>query len=173
MKKIRALSPLGLVIILGACSGTAGLLGGEKVEVASPGEGDLRPKDRPDPDAVAAARVEATGLGGAGISPAEATQVTATEVAAAAAPATGTERALGTTVATLGLLERDGFWLSTPLVSRETEGRVVYVANGSGANVTLIPNGAGAGAGSQLSLATMQALGISLAELAELQVFAK
>ena len=58
-------------------------------------------------------------------------------------------------------------------MTAEKTGRIVYQQSGVGANVILIPNGAEAGSGSQLSLAAMQALGIPLTELARLKVYAQ
>ena len=164
---------LCLGLALAGCAGNGLFQKGGGVEVRAPGSGDIRPKHRPDSDASSIVRRNGGGLNDGGLTVAEATRVSDAEVAAAVAPAAGDERTLGDTVATMGLLGRDGFWLSTPLVKSEIDGRVIYKATGAAANVTLIPNGASAGSGSQISIAAMQALGIPLTELAELKVFSK
>ena len=94
---------------------------------------------------------------------------TAEEKAAAAAPASG-GGLIGTTVASLGDATEGGFWLKTPLVDAPAKGRVVNPENGKSANVDLQPL-AGGGAGSQISLAAMQTLGLSVTDLPELEVW--
>jgi hypothetical protein len=84
--------------------------------------------------------------------------------AAAEAPAAGEGGLLGTTVASLGDASVPGFWIETPLVSREGPGRVVG-PDGTTISVTLRPSGGSAGSGSRLSLQAMQALGIALTSL--------
>ena len=91
--------------------------------------------------------------------------------AATARPQARPARDLGVTIVALGLLNRDGLWLRTPLVKDEVAGRVIYTKLGNSANLTLLPIAGEAGAGSQLSLAAMQVLGIPLTELAEVQVY--
>jgi hypothetical protein len=83
------------------------------------------------------------------------------------------EQDLGETIVALGLLDRGGLWLRTPLVATGVKGRVVYLKTGASANVLLLPLQGESGAGSQLSLAAMQVLGIPLAELAKVQVFVR
>ena len=78
---------------------------------------------------------------------------------------------LGVTIASLGSPADPGLWLKTPLVTRETRGRVVTASGGQLA-VTLRPIAGEATAGSRLSLEAMQALGLPLAELVELTVIA-
>ena len=98
---------------------------------------------------------------------------TTTEVersAAAAAPATTGERRLGSTVASLGDPSQPGFWVKTPLVQSETDGRIVNPANGKSAKVRLIPLG-GAGGGSQVSLPALQLIGVSLTDLPTIEVY--
>lgn len=90
---------------------------------------------------------------------------------AAAAPAGG-ERRLGTTIASLGDPSQPGFWVKTPLVQSETQGRIVNPANGKSAKVRLIPLGGAAGGGSQVSLPALQLLGVSLTDLPAIEVFA-
>lgn len=93
--------------------------------------------------------------------------------AALATGNTGGERQLGRTIASLGAVGEQGFWLKTPMVLAETEGRIVWADNGNAVNVTLTPKPGEATAGSQISLAAMRALGIPLTALPELIVFAK
>ena len=81
-----------------------------------------------------------------------------------AAPPVTAERRLGTTVASLGDPSQPGFWVKTPLVQSETDGRIVNPANGKSAKVRLIPLG-GAGGGSQVSLPALQLIGVSLTDL--------
>ncbi len=97
---------------------------------------------------------------------------TAAEREAAKAPSGGGERSLGSTVASLGDPSSQGFWLETPLVDSETEGRVVYGKTGESANVTLRPIPGEPGAGSRISLAAMRVLGASLTDLPTLEVYA-
>ena len=94
---------------------------------------------------------------------------TAAEKAAAAKPFAGGGK-LGSTVASLGDATEGGFWIKTPLAKAPAKGRVVNPANGKSANVDLQPL-SGGGAGSQLSLAAMQALGLSLTDLPEVEVW--
>ncbi len=78
---------------------------------------------------------------------------------------------LGTTIASLGDPTVPGLWLETGLVSTETPGRVI-AENGQSVELTLRPSGGEASAGSRLSVAAMQALGLGLTDLAPLTVFA-
>lgn len=76
---------------------------------------------------------------------------------------------LGTTVAALGDPTQPGLWLRTPLVGTERPGVVRY--GGQSVAVTLVPlPDAAPGAGSQLSLQAMRALGAPLTELVEIGV---
>lgn len=79
---------------------------------------------------------------------------------------------LGRTVASLGDAAEPGMWLKTPLVSVRGPGRVSYPATGTSAEVTLIPISGPATAGSRMSLQAMQTLGLSLTDLAEIEVSA-
>lgn len=88
-------------------------------------------------------------------------------------PVARPEQDLGDTIVALGPLGRSGLWLRTPLVRSEVKGRVVYAKTGAAANVLLLPLKGVHGAGSQLSLAAMQVLGMPLAELAKIQVFVR
>ena len=77
--------------------------------------------------------------------------------------------ALGTTIAALGDPTQAGLWLRTPLVTTERPGVVRY--GGQSVAVTLVPlPDAAPGAGSQLSLQAMRALGAPLTELVEIRV---
>lgn len=78
---------------------------------------------------------------------------------------------LGLTIAALGDVAQQGFWLKTPLVKAEATGKVVWTDNGAGVSLTLLPLDAPVGSGSQLSLAAMRALEVPLTELPELRVF--
>lgn len=102
---------------------------------------------------------------------AEASKVSATALAAATKPVTRPEQDKGTTIASLGLLEREGFWLRTSLVKSEAKGRVVVEKSGASVNVMLLPSGAEAGSGSQLSIAAMQVLAIPITDLVQVRVF--
>ncbi|MBI6630134.1 hypothetical protein [Pontibaca salina] len=74
------------------------------------------------------------------------------------------------TVASLGDPGRAGMWLETPLVQKETPGRVRVVSSGVSASVTLIPIKGAATAGSRLSLAAMRGLDAPLGDLIQLEV---
>lgn len=125
---------------------------------------------RPYPPAPPPAATAATSvLQGGGQTVAALDTTTAAEKAAAAAPSTGGGK-LGRTVASLGDATEGGFWIKTPLVKAPAKGRVVNPANGKSANVDLQPL-SGGGAGSQLSLAAMQALGVSLTDLPDIEVW--
>lgn len=102
---------------------------------------------------------------------AELDRSSATERARAAAAPSGGEIRLGSTVASLGDPSQPGFWVKTPLVSAEASGRVVNPATGRSAKVRLIPLGGPASGGSQVSLPTLQMLGISLTDLPTLDVY--
>ncbi len=94
----------------------------------------------------------------------EAEKAAATNVSA---PASGL---LGETVASLGDPTKPGFWLKTPLVSEEREGRIER-EGGAVAQVTLLPLDGPDTGGSQISLSAMRALDISLTDLATLKVY--
>ena len=96
----------------------------------------------------------------------------ATPVAPAApADGGGSLTEIGTTVAALGLLDRSGFWIQTPLVTEEGPGELRDPATGRTVTVTLIPKAGPAGGGSQVSLATLSELGLDATALVTLQVF--
>ena len=124
-----------------------------------------QPKAPPPAASTAATSV----LQGGGQTVAALDTTTAAEKAAAAKPVAGGGK-LGSTVASLGDATEGGFWIKTPLAKAPAKGRVVNPANGKSANVDLQPL-SGGGAGSQLSLAAMQALGLSLTDLPEVDVW--
>ncbi|MTH76273.1 hypothetical protein GL286_00845 [Paracoccus aestuariivivens] len=96
---------------------------------------------------------------------------TQTEKAQAASTPQGGQRKLGTTIASLGDPSQPGFWIKTPLVTSETNGRIVNPATGKSANVTLIPLSGPASGGSQVSLPALQMLGVSLTDLPAIEVY--
>ena len=124
-----------------------------------------QPKAPPPAASTAATSV----LQGGGQTVAALDTTTAAEKAAAAKPVAGGGK-LGSTVASLGDATEGGFWIKTPLAKAPAKGRVVNPANGKSANVDLQPL-SGGGAGSQWSLAAMQALGLSLTDLPEVEVW--
>ncbi|PCH94122.1 MAG: hypothetical protein COB84_08070 [Rhodobacteraceae bacterium] len=137
-------------------------------------DADLRPQPRPDDltgdDLTVPGRRKVANTGQTTV--AAASQVTVAELEQAKAKPVGRpERNLGKTIASLGLIDETGFWLRTPLVSSEANGRVVFLKTGTAINLTLIPNAGAKGSGSQISIAAMKVLGISIVDLAELQVF--
>ncbi len=77
----------------------------------------------------------------------------------------------GITIASLGDPAMPGMWLQTTRVAAETGGRIVAVASGASARVTLLPIPGAADAGGRLSLEAMRALGVPLTELVEVQVY--
>ncbi|AXI48830.1 hypothetical protein C1J03_08535 [Sulfitobacter sp. SK012] len=95
---------------------------------------------------------------------------TAEQRAAAAAPVAEVSKALGTTVASLGSPTEPGFWLKTPLVKTQTQGRVLNPANGKSSAVLLIPIDGPATGGSRMSLPAMRLIEASLTELTTVEV---
>ena len=49
------------------------------------------------------------------------------------------EKALGKTITSLGSPAQAGFWLKTPLVSKQQEGRVTVLASGQSVNLMVMP----------------------------------
>lgn len=134
-----------IMLGLAACADGIGLLqDGGASSASEPGTDTPRPMERPE------VGEETASLDGD---------------AAASLPAGGR----GETVATLGDPTEPGLWLRTPLVRAEQEGRVV-TEGGASITLTLIPIEAEPGAGSRISLAAMQALGVSLTDLVSLTV---
>lgn len=149
-------------LLLSGCGlPNGGLFKSKSVPVQTPTDADARPKLRPDsPEQSVQPLTQET-----------ATNVTDAEIAKATKPTERPEQDKGLTIASLGLLNQDGFWLSTPLVKSETPGRAVVEKTGASVNLTLLPNGAAAGSGSQVSIAAMQVLGVPITSLVELRVF--
>jgi hypothetical protein len=121
--------------------------------------------------APAAAQSAAIPSGAAKTAAALDTTTEAQRSAAAVKPAAAAEKKLGTTIASLGDPTDPGFWIKTSLVSVNATGRVEDPATGKSVQVELIPSGAGAGAGSQMSLPAMRLLGVSLTDLPEVAVY--
>ena len=96
------------------------------------------------------------------------TTTEADRVAATAAGSGG--RFLGQTVASLGDPGQPGFWMMTPLVDKETPGRLEFPARGTSVDVTLMPSD---GASSRVSLAALRLLEAPLGDLSELRVYAE
>lgn len=160
-------TPVAFFMCLGALAGCATQNGTglqqapSDIPILTPTETDLRPVNRPERPVVT--QEPLTVETASTVTQAE--QVAATETPSSA----GQDK--GTTIVSLGLLDRDGFWMQTPLVGAETDGRVLVEATGASVNLRLVPNGAAAGSGSQLSIAAMQALGIPITDLTEVRVF--
>jgi hypothetical protein len=91
--------------------------------------------------------------------------------AAAAAKPVAAEQRLGKTIASLGDPTDPGFWIRTSLVSASAKGRVEDPATGKSVQVDLLPSGAEAGSGSQMSLPAMRLLGVSLTDLPDVVVY--
>lgn len=140
---------------------------GECPEVLVPDENTLRPQYREKPPVAGESFVEGTSAETLD----KTTQADRDE--ALDASSLSNEKKLGKTIASLGDVAQQGFWLKTPLVLAESEGRVVWADNGNSVNITLIPLQGESTAGSQISLAAMRTLGIPLTALPELIVFVK
>lgn len=96
-------------------------------------------------------------------------QTTEMERTAAAQPIRES-RNLGQTTASLGSAAEPGFWLKTPLVSKETSGQVTNPITGKSVAVALLPIEGPATAGSRISLAAMRILEVNLTDLVVLDV---
>ena len=174
----RPLRALALLLLLGACGQIA--LGPRLRAPAPPApcKGDCPVVQVPDADTPRPRYRTGTppppaGRGFVeGISAEKLDTTTAQEKSAALADARGAEKRLGSTVAGLGDVSEQGFWLKTPLVLAETKGRVVWEDSGESINLTLMPKPGAPGSASQISLAAMRALGIPLTALAKLAVYA-
>lgn len=133
------------------------------VDVATPGPDTPRPQSRPLDGA-------ASMMPPRNARTADAFDTTtAAERVAAVQPAAVTGGTLGETVASLGSPAEPGFWLRTGLVTAIIPGRVT-TSEGASVAVELRPSGAATGSGSQLSLAALRALNLSLTDLHRLQV---
>ena len=161
-KILRLTTAIFMAFALGACSmPNIGLFKSIKTvdpTAQAPAQTDIRPKLRPDTPTEPLTEQTAT-------------NVTDAQIAQATKPTERPEQDKGLTIASLGLLNKDGFWLSTPLVKTETKGRVVVEKTGAAVNLTLLPNGAPTGSGSQLSIAAMQVLRVPITNLVEVRVF--
>ena len=142
---------MSCALVLGGCDLTSDLFGGEE-----------------EPVLPASPPLEETVLE-------DAAEVSTDEQIAAAStpnptlpPPVGAGSVLGTTVVSLGDPAQGGMWLKTPLVTVEQPGQVRY--RGVVVAVTLQPLDVEIGAGSQISVRAMQALGASLSELVEVTV---
>ena len=94
---------------------------------------------------------------------------TAQLAAAVATPAQGADsaRPLGQIAVALGSPAQQGFWLKSALTPAPAKGRVV-LPSGKAVSVDLLPGTGGA----TLSLSAYRALGLSLTDLPQVQVFA-
>ena len=138
-----------VLVVLVAC---LGLFGCDRVNV------DFLKRDRPEgttlPDGVVRPMPRPEGLG---------EEVSVDRPVAPSGP-------LGGTVVSLGTATEPGLWLKTPLVAKTRPGRVIWA--GKTLALTLVPIEGESGAGSRISLQAMQALGMPLTELTEVQVYA-
>ncbi len=147
---------------------------GESSRAMTPGEylqeDILRPKPRPES---LESRVSAPAAGATSVEEFDTTSNAERQAATNVSADAGGERALGRTIASLGSPAQPGFWLETPLVSAAMPGRVVALATGESVLVKLLPAGMPEGAGSQVSLAALRLLGVDLAGLHEIEVYAR
>ena len=74
------------------------------------------------------------------------------------------------TLVTLGDVTEPGIWIKTSLVSDPGQGTAVNPATGQSVRVSLIPIIGPPTAGSRASLQAMQALGLNLTDIAEIEV---
>lgn len=156
----KTVGVLGICGVLAGC----GALQVTPSAVPADSEGQTRPQSRPDGVQTEVQRPPSTAR------TADEFDTTSSEqraVAAAAAPESA-ERALGSTIVSLGNAAQPGFWLETPLVTTPGSGRVVYPETGKSVQVDLIPVADG---GSRLSLPAMRLIGVPLTGLAEVEVF--
>lgn len=160
---LSAALPVALVVTLAGCGGQfSGPFSGLNKKPAPQAQGAVqRPVQKPG--------VVEIGTGGQSAASLD-TTTAAEKAAATAAPAGGA--VIGTTVASLGAVTEQGFWLRTPLVKTETQGSVKSAA-GASVKVTLIPIDGPPTAGSQISLAAMRALDLGLTDLPTLTVYAE
>lgn len=156
-----------LVLLVGGCGQMASVFpsGNSASPAQSPGDDDVRPRARPSEERKPPANARS-------VDDFDTTTQEERE-AAASAPEEAGERALGSTVASLGDPARPGFWLETPLVTSSTQGRVEFPDTGKSAQVELLPIDGSATAGSRISLAAMRLLDAPLTSLPTLLVFSK
>jgi len=170
--------PIALLFGLGGCGATFPISLGpkpvEKAAVCAVGdavclavrkadESTMRPKPR---------QTTATAAVDGALRPEDLDTTSAEELREATATTIGAAGLkLGTTIASLGNVSIEGFWLETALVEHVTPGRVVWADNGNSVAVELRPKKGEKTSGSQISLAAMRALGVPLTALPELIVF--
>ncbi|MEL6609986.1 MAG: hypothetical protein AAFO93_13850 [Pseudomonadota bacterium] len=147
----------GVCLAVAGCAQVPGLTGAGGVSDAPPaavatGDSGLRPQARPDDlDTTAGASVPADVITGS-----EEPERAASGVA--------------TTTVTLGTPTEPGNWIKTPLVDAPRSGEVRNPATGTVVAVQMIPLDGPATAGSRMSLGAMQALGVSLTAVTEIEV---
>ena len=146
------------VLALGACTEFQTALAPPVVEAPAPPPVETLDPTPPPPPPPAARTVE------------EFDTTDAEDRAAAVAEPVEEGAALGNTIASLGNPADPGIWLSTPLVSELTPGRIEW--QGNSVNLELRPSGGAAGSGSEISLAAMRLLEAPLTDLPEITVFA-
>lgn len=175
---LRLAAPFTLFVVLSACGQwggppLGGLLGGGQDRTPVPS--DVVEPEASVEDAALPAPVEtdtSIDVGGQGETAASLDTTTEAEKAAATSVSAPKSGLLGETVASLGDPAKAGFWLMTPLVKAEVEGRIER-PGGAVASVTLLPSGTEEGSGSQISLAAMRALDLGLTDLVTLKVYAE
>lgn len=152
-----------VILISASCLGIAGCTGIDMNNILPRPPHLVQPADTPSatPNTPPAPPMNATTVN-------EFDTATEADKMAAVAPAPAPAGSLGTTVANLGDPTTPGFWVETPLVSSETEGRVQSKATGRTVKVTLRPTNSG---GSRISLSALQLLDLDLSGLHELVVF--
>lgn len=152
--------------VLGICGVLAGCAAFDVTPAAVPAEseGQTLPQSRPDAVQTEVQRPPSTARTVDEFDTTSAEQ----RAAAAATVEVPAERALGSTIVSLGNAAQPGFWLETPLVSAPGQGRVVYPATGKSVQVDLIPVADG---GSRLSLPAMRLIEVPLTGLVEVEVF--
>lgn len=147
---------LAVLVACGPMQRDASAPGDPAVPVREAGEEDVNPRARP---------------GSPGPDSADTLDTASAEDRRRAADESGAAGLdLGTTIASLGSVSQQGFWLRTPLVDAPATGRITYLANGISATVDLIPLEAERGAGSRISLSAMKLIGADLAGLPEIRV---
>ncbi len=158
MMRVACCGAMGLGL-LGCAPGTFGSL---TPPPATPTAEQPRPEERP----VAAPPKNAR-------TPEQFDTTTPEQRAAATQVKPAGDKALGRTIAALGNPTDPGFWAKTPLVTTVTPGRLENPVTKKSVLVELRPLDAGDSGGSQVSLAALRALEVSLTGLPELVVYAR
>ncbi|MEP4194985.1 MAG: hypothetical protein ABJL99_05035 [Aliishimia sp.] len=172
---IRAITCLIFCVGLTACVEQAGggLSVGESRGAGISSDIIVRPKSRPDGFDASLTRAAAPRPPAAAKTVEDFDTTTAAQrKSVTKTPSDVGERSLGTTIASLGAPSEPGFWLKTPLVKVETQGRVFYPVTGKSVQVTLRPIDGPTTAGSRMSLPALRLLEAPLTGLPEVQVFA-